>query len=434
MKFITCLVKGWQALVYRELLNPYDTAVWVIGTTSGLGVAYMVGKTSHKNLSLYRKVVSIFMAFTEQGDPFTIKTFQQNSAKVVVATYLLMTVVLSNAYKTTNVYNMILPRFPTSYKNFQQLQADDFGIYVRARLRKMEVLGCKCRLPFQKLGTQIEKYTHHETRGGAYGLSFTLEMRIMSELLFLSDLLRKNEFHKASRDFIKKTELLNGSRMHPNILNMTLKTFDALNKSRTIDPRKEIEILEEVELMQTLKLRDKYAVIAPFMTVTRYLATLKRNNVTTCHIGEETFGKVGTGFRLVGLIPPYLILRLRIIQENGVWEWWEQLIIEIETKEGDVFRSERQKVKKATLDRNIFVIFTIVLVGSLLRLVYLMELGKSIGFAMRKLAAKIITVVKDLNRMFWKMLHETTETPANKICIFFKGRVGRWLILRIFKR
>lgn len=419
LKFITCRVKGWHALAYGELLNPYRTIVWVIGITSGISVAYMIQMTSRRKMSLYRKLIPIFMAFTEQGDPFSLEAVKRNSAKLVIATYLLMTVVLSNAYKTTNVYNMILPQFPVLYKNVKQLNTDGFTIYVRGVLTNMKFFNYKRESP-----KPILKYVApHDIRGGEYDITLTREIQLISELLFLSKISGKNEFYKDTKSYVQMTELLNKTRLHPNIFNWTIEVYNALNKSGSEDTRKLMETSEDKKLLQSLKTLETCAVIAPLAKVSKYLSSLKRYNVTTCHIGEDRFGKIGTGFKLVGLIPPYITLRLRIMQESGIWKWWERLVTAIETRDGAILQPERQEVKKATLDGNIIVIFTVVLVGNLLGiLTFLLEFTRSKS-CIGSISTKKIT--SGITSTFRRMRKEVAELVMRNIYSCCKNVTGR---------
>lgn len=43
-----------------------------------------------------------------------------------------MGIVLSNAYKNSNVYNMVTPRQPVLYKKFRELLEDKFQVYTRS--------------------------------------------------------------------------------------------------------------------------------------------------------------------------------------------------------------------------------------------------------------------------------------------------------------
>lgn len=68
----------------------------------------------------------------EQGDPFPASVGNVTKFLVIIGLLLLMGIILSNAYKNTNVYNMVVPKRPLVYKDLKDLLKDGFTIYTRS--------------------------------------------------------------------------------------------------------------------------------------------------------------------------------------------------------------------------------------------------------------------------------------------------------------
>lgn len=105
--------------------------------------------------------------------------------------------------------------------------------------------------------------------------------------------------------------------------------------------------MEDQILLQSLKTQDRFAVITSLNKDMDYLTTLKENfKIKQCHIGKKSFGKLGTSFILVGLIPPYIILRLKAIQKLGVWNGWEGFLHSVRSRDGAIFRPTDRRCRK----------------------------------------------------------------------------------------
>lgn len=68
----------------------------------------------------------------EQGDPFFITVTTTQNLRYAVGSFLLVGNILSNAYKSKNVYNMIKLRGSIPYERIDELVSDNFTIYTRS--------------------------------------------------------------------------------------------------------------------------------------------------------------------------------------------------------------------------------------------------------------------------------------------------------------
>jgi len=78
--------------------------------------------------------IQVSKALLEQGDPFSSSVSSTKRLRFSIGTFLLVAIVISNAYKSSNVYNLVLPRKPVPYENLSQLLNDSFKIYSKAML------------------------------------------------------------------------------------------------------------------------------------------------------------------------------------------------------------------------------------------------------------------------------------------------------------
>lgn len=88
-------------------------------------MSYLFGRRAR---SQARYVFALFQVFLEQGDDFLSST----KLRYLVEFLVLAAVVLSNAYKSNNVYTMISQRTPKSFELFSDLLQDNFTIHVSA--------------------------------------------------------------------------------------------------------------------------------------------------------------------------------------------------------------------------------------------------------------------------------------------------------------
>lgn len=138
LRFISCGERGFQPLPFQGLLDVFHKSVWIllllvlIVIPNLLKYIYMACET-HKKVKAFRVyALSALKVLLEQGDDLISSGKNPLRMKWIVSSYILVAVVLSNAYKSNNVYNMISERKPLPYENFQEIQQDNFKVYTRS--------------------------------------------------------------------------------------------------------------------------------------------------------------------------------------------------------------------------------------------------------------------------------------------------------------
>ncbi len=71
-------------------------------------------------------------AFLEQGDPFPGRFVKSKSFRFIFCGTLLGSLVLSNAFKSENVYNIVLPQKPLPFSTMEQLLQHGYKLYAPA--------------------------------------------------------------------------------------------------------------------------------------------------------------------------------------------------------------------------------------------------------------------------------------------------------------
>lgn len=113
-----------------------------------------------------------------------------------------MSLILSNAYKNSNVYNLITPRKPVLYETFQEVMQVNLTVYSRAT-KPFVSIDHLVKLNFSKVTVKVDPYVTTVT-----GQSFTA--------IFNSEMEELKMWRLASSS-MAKTGILNVSRAHPSV-------------------------------------------------------------------------------------------------------------------------------------------------------------------------------------------------------------------------
>lgn len=85
-----------------------------------------------RNPTITKNVLVLLKVFLEQDNPFPKSLIDNPRSKYIIGTLLLTGIVLSNAYKNTNVHKMIVQRKPVAYRYLEELLKDNFTIHSRS--------------------------------------------------------------------------------------------------------------------------------------------------------------------------------------------------------------------------------------------------------------------------------------------------------------
>lgn len=309
--------------------------------------------------------ISVLKVLWVQGDPFQPGIVKAKYCRITVGLFLLMGIVLSNAYKNTNVYNMVVQRQPILYKYFKDMVHDRLEIYTRSlRIRYINPEGC-LNHSMEFLGECF-----HIVRVMAFTTGTEVESIVIGYLVSLH----------ISNTKIKTDPTLidNGlnyeARVHPEVLSTFIKVLLSRIKSDDFDEGILLEggdihdviptPLQTEIIRKTLGNCHNTATILPNFVSMEMYQSLVKDKLVYAFIGEELFSEVDWLFWIDG-IEPNLIQRIHRIGESGIYQWW----VDVFQGKGLIYKS-LHPVKVPTMEGNIITIFAIWLVGIGIAILY----------------------------------------------------------------
>lgn len=313
--------------------------------------------------------------FLEQGDPYRSSVSNEGRIWWFVGAFLLAGIVISNAYKNENVYNMIAPRKPIPYETFNELFRDNFTIFTRiidlhifqsryaidAVLRSLDINGVK------------GKYMYLEHEG--FHDAAVSEVATMGRNLI-------SAFYTMYYQPLSINEWLNPKHGHFGLLSLLkqahvagdiIENFQSLmNEAIVLLQGNWMEKLSAVvgKLLEKLKNSDtatqyqhlvtcnNVAVLQPKYICQKVARKLKSSgNQTSVFVGVEAYSEIQLSFSLAGIIPSHLPTKIKAAHEAGIWMRWNLLFLNDHTGHGN------RPVTAARMDGNVVLIFLLWVIG-----------------------------------------------------------------------
>lgn len=382
-RFIGCGSKGLSSIQFQELTNVYDNLTWFCIVVTIL-LAPLSMKLLYKHAKISDNVISILKLLLEQDDPFLPSVTRVTGYRYVIALLLLMGIILSDAYKNTNVYNMILPRRPLPYKYFEEVESDNYKIY--SRVSDIHPFS-RIQYDDDKIEQRLDGFPFKVKRGTYFVLpeiqSFLENHEMVVEY---SGGRESQDQHRISM------RIRNAVKIHPGLvqnISKELLNADVINPYDLDATNLAIQEEERRLLLRSLKeCRKEAAVLPDHMCREFYYALTRDKSQPKLFIGKEVYYFVDWLFHLNGLVPLFLIRRIHGIAESGVWKWWMDLL------SGNVVMTEEavddNQVEAATIDGNIVIIFVVWICGIALGVM---------GFIGEHFALLLIKVLKYKNTL-----------------------------------
>lgn len=359
LRFVSCGRGIYNSLKFQELFAVYDRFVW---TCILISVSTVAMVTAQSYNDLWTKFVLSWKVLFEQGDPLMGADAKLSKLSVSLGLYLLMGTVISNGYKNTNVYNMIVPRRPIPFETFQELSLHSFTIYTLSGEIKS--------IPGYELWRTdtsrdvCSTTLYHKAQGDPFQLCAKSEV---DELVGTFEHLTTSydPFRKVVRDNATTSNLISlgvqkESRMHP-AFSQDLRTFGFLDVNiRFNEQLEDLKINESRYTFKSLSECHGTALILPEYLCRSYAMNLKVKNVEDVFVGKEVYFDIESHFSLKGLVPPYVIARWEGVGLGGIWERWRKLAMSGFTYDMD---SITVPPRPAKMSGNVIVVFAVWLVG-----------------------------------------------------------------------
>ncbi len=286
--------------------------------------------------------------------PLNDTILKRHSVRYVILGFALAALILNNAYKSDNVYRMTLPRNILSYTNFSDLVQNKFTVYTQ--LSFVTTFG-------QHPGFS-DSFVFTKKRHVIRGTNLTQAFEIHSQLHATGNVNSNITPHLDKFVY-------NFSDIHDEVNNIAEKLGYPWNfDENRINFRKNLFELDEQILLRKLSSCQNIALVLPTYQCQQFAMITKRDFSDISKfvdIGEENYFKSQHVFTFKGVVPPYLILRIKSILSSGVFEWWQDIAL-LKTKYIARLTHE-QTLERPTLAGNILVIFVSLLVGLSLGLV-----------------------------------------------------------------
>lgn len=367
LQFVSCGARGLKGLAFETLVIIFDHYIWALIVLSFcifvLSIRLMVNKASYRNV-----LHGIFFAtlVLEQGDQLPSSWYSVSRIRLILVGYFLAGIVISNAYKNTNVYQMIIPRKPILYEYFHQLIHDNFTVYTKAAVVIFTFSSLFSHKADPKRG-KWEISTHDIFENDSNRMQIFYNFRLMSEVQALQkqigqvnddniviDLLKWVKFPPICVELVDRVinygvDLLASKQpMHSKIRDLEA----AMRKFYSGEERK--------GLLNLLGKCEKTALLLPEYEIIEYAKTLYDEGHSDISIGKESIG-TKIAFSIKGFLPQYIFRRIESTNLAGLWLRWINLVKGIEILK---FKdSKRMSLKKPDMSGNVLVIFMVLGLG-----------------------------------------------------------------------
>lgn len=388
LNFVCCGKSKYGALPFEEIANVYDPWTWFSILISTFIIASSL-QVLHHRCSVFRfgsDLVVAWKVLLEQGDNFV----EKKQIRLMIGWYLLMAVVLSNAYRNTIVLNMISHRKPIPYEYFEQLVRDNFKVYSRITSLVMTMPNTWATTdslePVEIGGGAFYKVDRHNFMVLVISEVATLMANVV-RMLQSRDLKEKSAEAKMklSRSRVATFGVLNRSEIHSSAQMQARSIHETASiyfQNYTLDgsnirdfESKQLEQLMHLEsdtLQKELEHCGNVAVILPKHQSLSYLEALKKKTTAAnAFVGKESYSEVGWMLTVQGTLPPFLRKRIKSAHEAGVWDRWKHLSLI-----GGSVTSDSGNAVVVRVDGNVVIIFIILGCGlCLASFSLLLELG-----------------------------------------------------------
>ncbi len=370
LHFVSCGSRGIQPFPFPQFISVFKWEVWLIVLIAiallsfAIVKLYKGGRSSH---SLPIWPLSIYKVLVEQGDPFPENFDKSKPMRYIMAGIFLAGVVISNAFKSENVYKIVLPRGQIPYHNIDELLEDNVTIYTRIQsFNQFFIKDVACDPNYRK------NYSNVEILGCSNGFHLWI--------LGYSEIFESSSDNRALRDL---TKIRNNSRLHQDVVRGVWEAIDFLHDLEKVSLINGIGFnriltgnalthrskkLEEKLIDSSLDQCSKTAWVLP-----NYLAQEKHRFLKKAgkpsDVGSNWYNTPETTFSFLhsSYVPSSILQRFSLIPTTGLLEWWPRFV----NRSDLAFRSENIFPTKPNMSGNILVIFALLGGGFLLAIICL---------------------------------------------------------------
>lgn len=338
-QFVSCGLAQEPPLAFTAFITSFDRFVWLfllIALGGMLGAGKLLWRGEQR-----RMLLSYVKVLLEQGDPFLPRSLERLPGKLMIGTFMLMGIVLSNCYKNDNLSKVVSPRRPVLPTEARHLINNNFSIHSRLdpysfaylvltpNSTLTDEIKVQCGFPGWfcfRIGKDSEAlyqvFTVKETDRPCHGFVFSHVYKFDSvDKINLSERVCSN------------VKTMGGplisyivAQPNPSLSNWTYEKKDGWVKGRLHKWISE----QETTFYNDLRKCNKTSVVQP-SRVSQLFYRMLRNNKSSLHgdwvsIGEETYFGRDDQFRLYGSVPHKILRRVKKVKQSGILERWLRLI------------------------------------------------------------------------------------------------------------
>ncbi|CAL8131319.1 unnamed protein product [Orchesella dallaii] len=413
LKFIACSIPEENGLFFQELYSVFEYEIWIrlalsvfiLAVLTSIIIQYLdKGSQNFRGLlQVLHVTLSVFDYSTtllEQGGIISEPVRRKSYLKILIGSYILVCIVLSNAYKNENITRLTAPRSRTEFKNFSKLVQHKFQIFSRVISSNGEEYRI-FSIYDPRYSLNMKMTDQHKLFAKTYDYR---SVSLFTEILFYADKISRGSLCRGYSKFwmsewippfvaycknATQMYFLNNTRIHPNWKHMATNNVSVAG---LINPcNKTAFVLPEDALLSTYNA----------------LTGSKLPPDAIIHRGEDKLFGAVYGLKFGRWINPLVLQRFKWFGLAGVFDQGYRLagfITKIRTKKPTVNENEP---KASNMRGNISVVFFLLPIGFLIScLGFLYEIG-SIQFF----------------KYFWAMYNKLTHS--------FLKRTGKNKTIRI---
>lgn len=319
LRFVSCGRRRVGGIPFEELIKVFDKSTWFAILLSTFSITLPLHSYVNKFKQPFMYILSALKVFLEQGDPFPMNVLEIAELRFVAGTFLLMGIVLSNAYKNTNVYNMVIPRGTIPIETLDELVTNNFTMYSRsARTEKcytekiIKCDDCSDGTIFRHNSTSLtwicvtSEVSHVNVR--------RLNLTRPSAKCYSS---KEQPLVKPVRDMFM---------LHPKFTGMLKDIVKVDNLDAWYGVAKILES-ETTFLYESMIACENTAVALPEHLCGKFAQRIKneQNKKGDVSIGKEVYSNIQMFFDLKGVVHPQIFRRFKGVGSAGIFEWWMKL-------------------------------------------------------------------------------------------------------------
>ncbi len=370
IRFITCWENSNTELSFKALISSFDNYTWIMVVLTLFIVVPTFHLVTEKNTPIQfilTFIQSSLKLLLEQSNPYPQNMLSNFHLKILSTSTMLTVLVISNAYKNDNIYDLVLPPKFIPFEYFDELILANFTILSEPNY----VLECDSTICYSRF-----KGTHK---------------RINSRHKFMSDFKNKVAAFVAATQVGKQVNEFRNHKMEPpkklhkiyNSSEMILSSLQRINDSipfgKTFSRYLSLPFnSDQVQVsMNLLSKCNKTAILASETRIWKYETHLKLLGISKLSIGREALLAERIGFQPFGWLPDFIRKRIRGMENSGILDWWNHFVSvhlvrirAVSRKYKDVYETQTQVSKrenfrgKTEMTGNIRVIFFALMIGN----------------------------------------------------------------------